>query len=126
MISIYLYVNAFLYFSFCVWCLIKFVSTSKFLGYSFVNNSGKVEYLTIYTGLQAGFAIFLALSGYYAHMQFAGLVFCVAIYVPIILTRTFSALHYKSLNKATYIVGSLEYVLAIWGIVLLINDCNNN
>lgn len=119
MVSIYLYVNAFLYLLFCVWCLVKFEGTSNFLGYSFLNNSGKVEYLTIYAGLQAGFAVFLALAAYYKNMNFAGLVFCVALYLGIMLTRTISAFYYGHLTKATYLVGGLEYALGTWGLVIL-------
>ena len=120
--QLYLYLNSFLYLSFSIWCVIKLVGTSQFLGYSFLNNSGRVEYLTIYTGLQAGFALFLALSGYYPAMRLPGLVFCVAIYVCIIMTRTASAIYYGQLNKATYLVGALEYTLAIWGTILLIRE----
>lgn len=119
MIAVYLYVNAFLYLLLAVWCLIKFEDSSGFLGFSFLNNSGKVEYLTIYTGLQAGLAIFLGLAGYYENMNFAGLVFCVALYGCIVLTRTGTALYYGNLTKATYFVGGLEYGLGIWGGILL-------
>lgn len=119
MIPFYLYLNAFLYLSFSVWCLVKFLGTSGFLGYSFLNNSGRVEYLTLYTGLQAGFAIFLSVCAYYPSFRLPGLIFCVAIYACIVITRTASALYYGQLAKATYLVGALEYSLAIWGMVLL-------
>lgn len=119
MIAAYLYVNAFLYLLLAVWCIIKFEGTSNFLGFSFVNNSGKVEYLTIYTGLQAGLAVFLGLAGYYESMNLAGLIFCVSIYACIVVTRTGTALYYGNLTKATYMVGGLEYGLGIWGAILL-------
>ncbi len=121
MISLFLYLNAFLYFSFSIWCLLKFLSTAQFLGYNFKNNSGKVEYLTIYTGLQMGFALFLAITGYYQSLRFSGLLFCVAIYICIIITRTSTAIYYGQLTKATYLVGALEYCLTIWGCILLFN-----
>ncbi len=121
MIAVYLYVNAVLYLLLSVWCVIKIEGTSRFLGYSFLNNSGNVEYITIYTGLQAGFAIFLGLAGYYESMHLAGLIFCVSLYGCIVLTRTVAALYYGNLTKATYMVGGLEYGLAIWGVLLLWN-----
>ena len=121
MISFYLNLNAFLYFLFSIWCFIKFSGTSRFLGYDFLNNSGRIEYFTIYGGLQMGFAIFLVISGYFQSLRLSGLLFCVAIYICIIITRTASALYYGNLTKATYLVGALEYSLAIWGSILLFN-----
>ncbi len=118
----YLLVNAILYFVFGIWCLIKMLGTSQFLGYSFLNNTGRVEYLTLYTGLQLGFAVFLAISSFNENMKFTGLIFCVCLYVGIILTRTISALYYGNVLKATYMVGALEYSLAIWGIIILIQQ----
>jgi hypothetical protein len=119
MIALYLYINTFLYLLLAVWCIVKFEGTSSFLGFSFSNNSGKVEYLTIYTGLQAGLALFLGFSGYYESLNIAGLVLCVAMYGCIVVTRTTTAIYYGNLTKATYMVGGLEYVLGIWGVVLL-------
>lgn len=120
--QIYLFVNAFLYLSFALWCIIKFLGTSGFLGYSFLNNSGKVEYLTIYTGLQMGFAIFLAVSAYFPALRLGGLLFCVAAYVCIILTRTLSGFYFGNLEKATFMIGALEYTLCIWGLILLVQN----
>lgn len=120
--QIYLFVNAFLYLSFAVWCIAKFVGTSGFLGYSFLNNSGKVEYLTIYTGLQMGFALFLAVSAWFPALRLGGLLFCVAAYVCIIVTRTLSGFYFGNLEKATFMIGALEYALCIWGLVVLFRN----
>ncbi len=54
-------------------------------------------------------------TAYFKEIQLPGLIFCVAIYICIILTRTISAMYFKNLVKATYLVGGLEYFLAIWG-----------
>lgn len=118
----YLLANASLYLIFAVWCLIKMMGTSQFLGYAFLNNTGRVEYLTLYTGLQAGFAVFLAICGFSESMKLTGLVFCVCLYIAIIITRTISALYFGNILKATYMVGALEYLLAIWGIIILIQQ----
>lgn len=123
--KIYLAVNALLYLVFAVWCLIKMNSTSHFLGYSFNNNSGRTEYLTIYTGLQIGFAVFLMYCAIKPEMALAGLIFCVCLYICIILTRTISAFYFGAPEKATYIVGTLEYVLAGWGTILLCQQLKN-
>lgn len=68
-----------------------------------------------------GFAIFLVVSAYFQSLRLAGLLFCVAIYICIIITRTSTALYYGNVTKATYTVGALEYCLAIWGSILLFN-----
>lgn len=120
--QIYLLVNAILYLIFAIWCLVKMMGTSQFLGYTFLNNTGRVEYLTLYTGLQLGFAVFLAICSRYEEMKLTGIIFCVCLYIGIIITRTISALYYSNVLKATYMVGALEYTLAIWGIIILIQQ----
>jgi hypothetical protein len=115
MLPFYLYLNSFLYLSFSIWCLVKFETTASFLGYDFVNNSGKVEYLTLYTGLQFGFAIFLGTCAYYTNFR-------LALYAGIVMTRVSAALYFGNVEKATYFVGALEFILCIWGILLLINQ----
>jgi len=96
--------------------------SSEFLGYGFLNNSGRVEYLTIYTGLQIGFAVYLAISGLVPSFRIPGLVFCVALYSGIIITRIISAIYYSGLTKATFLVGGLELSLCIWGVLLLFQN----
>ena len=120
MIQFYLLTNAFLYLLFTVWCLIKNETSARFLGYGFINNTGKVEYLTIYTGLQLGFTVFLSIAAFKEEMRFTALVFLVCLYLGIMLTRTSAAVYFGHLDKATYWVGGLEYALGIWGLVLLI------
>lgn len=112
--TIYLYVNAFLYFLFAIWCTIKTEGSSKFLGYSFLNNSGRIEYITIYGGLQLGFGIFLLYCAY--KDRFDGVIFCIALYAGIVLARVSSILILrKDITSATYMVGSLELLLLLWG-----------
>ena len=122
MIQIYLLLNSFLYLLLAVWCLFKPTETGNYLGYSFINNSGKIEYLTIYVGLELGFAVFLALAAIYPSIRLAGLFFCVCIYLGAMLIRTGSALYYGNVSKVTYLVGGLEYASGIWGLILLIDQ----
>lgn len=126
MIQAYLIVNSAFYLLFSIWCIVKPESTAKFLGYDFFNNSGKVEFLTIYTGLELGITAFLFISAMFEQMRFSGLVFCVSIYIGVMIIRPISALVYGNVNKATYIVGALEWILGIWGIVLLFQYKNNS
>lgn len=122
MVKIYLLLNSFLYLLLSALCLLKPGISANFLGYSFLNNSGKVEYATIYIGLEFGFALFLGISAFYLNMALAGLIFCVCIYSGAMITRTSFALYYGNISKVTYMVGGLEYILGICGIILLLRE----
>ena len=122
MIKFYLLFNSVLYIAFSLWCLIKPNETAKFLGYGFQNNSGKIEYLTIYVGLELGFAVFFAVSALYPSVRLAGLIFCVCIYTGAMVIRTGSTFLYGNASKVTYMIGGLEYTLGIIGIALLVNE----
>jgi hypothetical protein len=120
--KLYLILNAFSYLVFSLWCLIKSGSTAKSLGYDFLNNSGKVEYLSVYTGMELGFTAFFAICAFFPGLRFAGLVFAVCLYVGLMILRPISAIYYGNVTKMTYVVGGLEYALGIWGIILLVME----
>lgn len=120
--KIYLILNSFSYLLFGIWCLIKADTTAKNLGYSFLNNSGKVEYLTLYTGMQLGFAAFFAISAFYPGLRLAALVFAVCLYAGLMIMRPISSIFYGNVSKITYLVGGLEYALGVWGIILLVME----
>lgn len=122
MIKFYLLFNSALYLVFSLWCLIKPDETAKFLGYSFQNNSGKIEYLTIYVGFELGFAAFFAATAFYPSIRLAGLIFCVCLYTGAMVIRSGSTFLYGNASKVTYMIGGLEYLLGIFGIVLLVNE----
>ena len=119
MVSLYLYFNALLYLLFAIWCLFKPDQTANSLGYSFLNSNGKIEYTAVYAGMELGFAVFFTLCGLYSQMKFEGLVFGVCMYTGLALTRVFSAIVYGNLSKTTYIIGGLELLLFIAGLILL-------
>ncbi|MES2763723.1 MAG: hypothetical protein V4677_16025 [Bacteroidota bacterium] len=119
MVLIYLIVNAISYIGFSLWCLFKTNSTAESIGIGFLNNSGKTEYLSVYTGLEMGFGVFLALTAYFPKLRMAGLLFCVCIYAGLMIVRPAAALYYGNVSKITYILGVVEYVFGIWGIIIL-------
>jgi hypothetical protein len=125
MTPFYLAFNSVLYLLLSFWCLLKPTETANYLGYNFLNNSGKVEYLTVYVGLEMGISTFLALAVFYPSIKLSGLIFCVCIYVGAILTRTACSLYYGNISKITYMVGGLEYALGIWGFILLLSELKN-
>lgn len=122
MIPIYLLINAASYLGFSLWCLFRTDSTSKALGYHFLNNGGKVEYLSVYTGMELGFAVFFAVASFYPALRLGGLVFAVCLYLGLMVLRPISIAHYGHVPKTTYIIGALEWALGIWGIILLVME----
>ena len=122
MIQIYLIINTISYLLFSLWCLFKLAATAQSLGYSFSNNSGRVEFLSVYTGLELGFTVFLALCALYPVYEMAGLLFCVSIYGGLMILRPISAIAYGNISKITWVLGITEYIFGIWGIILLINQ----
>lgn len=122
MTKLYLLLNALSYLVFSLWCLIKPGDTAKALGYDFLNNSGKVEYSSVYTGMELGFTAFFAICAFFPGLRLAGLVFAACLYTGLMILRPISSLHYGNISKMTYIIGGLEYALGIWGIILLVME----
>jgi hypothetical protein len=112
--TIYLWVNAVLYAVFGVWCLVAPGTTARNLGYEVLSASGESEYRVVYGGLQIGLAVFFA---YCARANDrAGLVFAVALYLPIVLVRAVTVAKWP-VTSTTLAVGGLEALLlatAIW------------
>ncbi len=115
----YLIINAISYLGFALWCLFKPTSTAQSLGYSFLNNGGKTEYMAVYSGMELGFALFFALCAFYPSLSNTGLIFAVCLYLGLILVRTITAISLGDIPKIIYIIGALEYILGIWGAILL-------
>lgn len=122
MLRVYLLVNTFLYLLFAVLCIAKPMGTANTLGYSFLNNSGRAEYLSIYTGLESGFAIFLAICAFSPRLSLGGLIFLVCIYAGVMIIRPVCALCYGNMLTVTWLAGALEWALGIWGIILLAGE----
>ncbi|MCP2937066.1 hypothetical protein NK983_30690, partial [Salmonella enterica subsp. enterica serovar Typhimurium] len=62
------------------------------------------------------------LSAFLPAFRMGGLLFAVCLYAGLMILRPISAIHYGNLSKMTYIIGSLEWALGIWGIVLLVME----
>lgn len=115
--TLYLYANALLYAVFGAWCLIAPGSTAPNLGYTALNGSGESEYRVVYGGLQIGLALFFA---YCARANDrAGLVFAVALYLPIVLVRAVTVVKFP-VSSMTLGVGGLEALLLATGVWALL------
>lgn len=117
MTALYLWINAGLYALLAIWCSVMPVRTSQAIGFIELSNSGRSEYAVIYGGMQFGFAFLFAwaaLSGNYR----SGLVFSLAIYIPILLFRIISVARYWPVSTTTLATGALEVVLTACAILL--------
>lgn len=121
MTQLYFFLNALTYLIFAVWCLLKPAGTANFLGLDFLSAGGKTEYLTVYAGMEFGFAVFYALCGFYPALRPAGLLFSVCMYSGIILVRISCILLIGNPTKATFMAGALECVFGIWALLLLLS-----
>jgi hypothetical protein len=119
MTKAYLIINAISYLVFSLWCLLKPADTAQNLGYSFLNNGGKTEYMAVYVGMELGFCAFFTLCALYPKYAETGLIFAVCLYLGLMLVRTITALKLGDIPTIIYVVGALEYIFGIWGVILL-------
>lgn len=113
----YLYLNAVLYAALAAWCTLAPRSTAAAQGFHQLANGGRSEYLVIYGGLQFGLAVFF---WYVARLPDprVGLVFALALYVPIVLVRLVTVARFRPVGRTTLAVAGLEVVLLAMAVVL--------
>jgi len=118
LITAYLWLNAFLYLLFSLWCAFAPEKTSSFLGLSRKDDAGITEYLAVYGGLQFGLAIIFAWS-VLGGWQMNGLRMAIALYAGIVAFRTIGAFQvgFGNLGNAAYSYG-LELTLLIMAVAL--------
>lgn len=121
MMQIYLWTNAVLYAVFAVWCAIRLDDTARAIGYQALSAGGRSEYLTVYGGLQLGLAIFFAWTALRPEMHRVGLLFALALYVPIVLFRAFGTWAHWPVGKATLAVAGLELLLLLAATLLWVD-----
>lgn len=113
----YLYLNAFLYLLFALWCTASPSSTALKLGYSALSGGGQSEYLVVYGGLQLGLAIlFYLLARNMAHVRL-GVSVALGLYAPIVIYRLITVLNHWPVGSTTLGTAVLEVALlagALW------------
>lgn len=120
MTQAYLYLNAFAYVVFAVWCTVMPEKTASFLGLALPTASGKSEYITVYGGLEFGVAIFFLITAIKPDLRSAGLLFAVCFYAGLILWRLGTFLTIPGIGRPTYFFGAAELLLGITAISLWI------
>ncbi len=118
MTAIYLWINAVLYAGLAAWCTLAPTATSQAVGFTQLSASGRSEYAVIYGGMQFGFAFLFGWAALGGHLRF-GLVFALALYVPIVLFRAVSLWRFWPVGPTTLWTAMLEVLLlgaalALW------------
>lgn len=111
----YLYLNAFIYAIFALWCTYAPTDTAAAVGYTTLSRSGLSEYMVVYGGLEFGLALFFfwcVRSG----MQRAGVALALALYAPIVVYRFATVAHQWPVAPITLGTGILEVVLLLGAI----------
>ena len=120
LIAAYLWTNAALYAVFGLLCLVRPTRTASALGFGGLQPHGLVEYLTVYGGMQLGFAAFFALGalrGGDSALWTLGFALC--LYVPLVVVRWVSLLTLPGpIPTTAWALAALEAVLLAMGAAL--------
>jgi hypothetical protein len=107
----YLYLNAFLYLLFAMWCTAAPLSTALNLGYLSLSAGGHSEYLVIYGGLQVGLAILFYLMARHADHVRLGILVSLGLYGPVVIYRAITVAAHSPVSFITGATGFLEFLL---------------
>ena len=120
MTRIYLAANSFIYLFFSALCLSDPAGTARFSGLSFLNGSGKAEYLTIYTGLEAGLGLYYFYATFFTSARRAALIFSAFLYGGIVLVRLPALILVPAVGMNTFALALLELLLATLAAICLL------
>jgi hypothetical protein len=118
MTAFYLWLNAGMYLVFALWCALRLDATSQSLGYVALSNGGRVEYLTVYGGLQWGLALVFAWFAFKPELHRTGVLVALALYAPLVLHRTIGLLRFGPVESLTRVVAGLELVMLALAVLL--------
>lgn len=106
----FLWLNAALYAFFGLFCLVRPQRAGEALGFSLTLPHGLIEFLTVYGGMQLGFAAFFAFAASRGEAgALWGLYFALFLYGPIALVRWASILAVPgALPKTSWALAALE------------------
>lgn len=88
MILAYFWFNVVAYTVFAVWCAANPTGTANFLGFTLNGAKGQAEFVAVYGGIEAAFAVFFALCALRPAWHGPGLVFATCLYGGLVAFRT--------------------------------------
>ena len=115
---LYLWLNAFLYLGFGLWCAAAPEWTAAAVGFALPGAQGFAEYVAVYGGLEFGVGIFFLLCARSAALAPAGILFGACFYTCLFLFRTFA------ISKVGFDIGAgvnfyaTEAAFTIWSLYL--------
>lgn len=118
MTAIYLWANALGYLALSIWCTVKAGAVAQALGYTALDDSGRIEFLTLYGGLQLGLALCFAWTAQAAQRHRTGLGLALLLYAPIALFRWVAIAWHWPVGSVSLGVGALEAALLVLALIL--------
>lgn len=120
LLAAYLWTNAALYLGFGALCLLRPQGTARAIGFSPLMPHGLIEYLTVYGGMQIGFALFFALGAMRGEVGATWtLYFALCLYAPIVLVRWVSLVALPGpIPGMAWALAALEAVMLLAGAAL--------
>lgn len=88
MTAAYLWFNVVAYAVFAVWCTVQPTATARFLGFELQGWKGQAEYVAVYGGIEAAFAVFFALCALRPAWHEPALAFATCLYGGLVVFRT--------------------------------------
>ncbi len=118
-IKIYLYVNAFLYIVFGIWCAVSPEWTAAAVGFALPGAQGFAEYVAVYGGLEFGVGVFFLLCALRPSLAKAGILFGTCFYSGICIFRTIALLQVGLAIGAGMNFYITECIFTLWSLYLL-------
>ena len=116
----YLWFNAAIYLVFGLWCTLQHGKTTQTQGFLSLDNNGRCEYLTVYGGMELGFAAFYVACALRPEFRGAGILFSLCIYAGIVAYRLTSLALFSNISTTTKAIAGLELALFACAVLLFI------
>lgn len=87
MIVAYFWFNVIAYAVFAAWCTVRPESTARFLGFTLDGWKGQAEYVAVYGGIEAAFAVFFAMAALRPAWHAPALAFAICLYGGLVVFR---------------------------------------
>ena len=114
----YLWFNSALYLIFAVLCTLRVDKVTQAQGFLSIDSNGRCEYLTVYGGMELGFAAFFAICALKAEYRSAGILFALCMYIGIVSYRSACLLTLSDISVTTKVIAGLEVVLLIGAVLV--------
>ncbi len=112
MTALFLWFNAALYALFGLWCTLNPTQVMRFLGLGIAAPQGRLEFLTVYGGLQMGLAAFFTISALDPRLSSTAVKLGLCLYLGIVVWRSIALLVFGiPEDKAILGVYALEVLL---------------